>query len=102
MVRPASGDAIDDDRSARPEATQQQRLGERVLDHVLDDAAQRARAVVHVVAQLDDVVLGLVGDDEVDLLGPQLLAHPGEQQVDDLADLLDGERAEDHEASRRG
>ena len=76
----------------RPE---QQRLGERVLDHVLDHAAQRPRAVVDVVAQLDDVVLGLLGDLELDLLRPQLVAHAGQQQLDDHADLLDLQRAED-------
>ena len=34
-------------------------------------------------------------DDQVDLLRAQLLAHAGQQQVHDLADLLHRERAED-------
>ena len=70
-------------------------LGEDVLDHVLDHAAQRPRAVGDVVAQLDDVVLGLLRDLERHLLRAQLVAHAGEHQVDDLADLLDRQRAED-------
>ena len=55
-----------------------------VLDHVLDHPAQRPRAVGHVVAELDDVVLGRLGDLELHLLGAQLVADPGEHQVDDL------------------
>ena len=51
---------VDDDRRARLVAADEQRLRERVLDHVLDDAAQRPGAVVDVVAELDDVVLGLL------------------------------------------
>ena len=97
MVRPASGDWSTTIGHAGLEAAQQQRLGERVLDHVLDHAAQRPRAVVDVVAELDDVVLGLLGDLRLDLLGAQLLAHARQQQVHDLADLLDLQRAEDDE-----
>ena len=89
MVRPASSDLSTTDGHAGREAAQQQRLGQRVLDHVLDHAAQRPRAVVDVVAQLDDVVLGLLRDLQLDLLLAQLVADAREQQVDDLADLLD-------------
>ena len=45
-------------------------LGERVLDHVLDHAAQRPRAVGDVVAELDDVLLGRLGDLERASAGP--------------------------------
>ena len=86
---------VDADCLAGLEAARQQRLGELVLDHVLDDAAQRPRAVVDVVAELDDVVLGFLRDLELDLLGVELVAHPREQQLDDHPDLLDLEAAED-------
>ena len=43
------------------------------------------------------MVLGFLGDLEVDLLGAELLAHASQQQVHDLADLLDRERPEDHQ-----
>ena len=62
MVRPASSDSSTTTVWPAGSRAQQQRLGERVLDHVLDHAPQRPRAVVDVVAQLDDVVLGLLGD----------------------------------------
>ena len=76
---------VDDDRRARLVAAEEQVLGEHVLDHVLDDAAQRSGAVGDVVAELDDVVLGRLGDLERHLLGPQLVADAREHQVDDLA-----------------
>ena len=66
---------VDDDRRARLVAAEQQVLGEHVLDHVLDDAAQRAGAVGHVVAELDDVLLGRLGDLERHLLRAELVAH---------------------------
>ena len=86
---------VDDDRLARLVRVQQELLGERVLDHVLDHPPQRSGAIRHVVAELDDVVLGLLGDLERQLLCAQLVPHPGEHQVHDLADLVDRQRSED-------
>ena len=94
-VEAGLGVPVDDDRRARLVLAEQEVLGEDVLDHVLDDPAQRSRAVGHVVAELDDVLLGGLGDLELHLLGSQLVAHPREHQVHDLADLLDRQRAED-------
>ncbi len=57
-VQAGLGVLVDDDRRARLVAAEQEVLGEDVLDHVLDDPAQRSGAVGHVVAELDDVLLG--------------------------------------------
>ena len=85
---------VDDDRRARLVLAEQEVLGEDVLDHVLDHAAERTGAVGHVVPELDDVLLGRLGDLEVHLLRAELVADPREHQVDDLGDLLDRQRAE--------
>ena len=93
-VETGFGVLVDDDRGARLVFAEQEVLGEDVLDHVLDDPAQRSGAVGDVVAELDDVLLGGLGDLERHLLGAELVAHAGEHQVDDLGDLLDGQRPE--------
>src|SRR4051794_8401190 len=87
--------AVDHDRRARLVLAEQEMLGEDVLDHVLDHPAQRTGAVRHVVAELDDVLLGGLGDLERHPLCAELVTDPGEHQVDDLGDLLDGQGAED-------
>ena len=81
----AVGIEVHDDRVARLVPAQQQVLGERVLDQVLDRPAQRPGAVGLVVAELDEVLLGRLGDLEVHPLGLELVADPLEHQVDDLA-----------------
>src|SRR3954452_8858925 len=88
--------AGDEDRRAGLVLAEQEVLGEDVLDHVLDPPAQRTGAIRHVVAELDDVLLGRSRDLELHRLGAQLIVDPGEHQVDDLGDLLDRERAEDY------
>ena len=95
-VETGLGVLVHDDRGSGLVLAEQEVLGEDVLDHVLDDAAQRTGAIGHVVAELDDVLLGRIGDFELHLLRAQLVAHAGEHQVDDLGDLLDRQRAEDH------
>src|SRR6185295_5705546 len=74
------GVLVHDDGRPRLVLAEQEVLSEHVLDHVLDHAPQRAGAVGHVVAELDDVLLRRVGDLEQHLLGAQLVAHPGEHQ----------------------
>src|SRR5574340_1015672 len=86
---------VDDDRLAGAEAAHQERLREGVLDHALDDTAQGASAVVGVISQADDVLLGRVCHLEAHLLGVQLIADPIEHEVDDASDLLDRQTAED-------
>src|SRR6476661_9898011 len=86
--------AVHDDRGARLVRPEQELLGKDVLDHVLDHPPQRPGAVGHVVAELDDVLLGRVGDLELHLLRSQLVAHAGKHEVDDLGDLLDRQRPE--------
>src|SRR2546425_7705672 len=88
-------DRVDFDRIARLELALEQHLRERVRDLVLDLARERARAEVRVVADGGDVVLGLVADDERDLLRRELLAHADELEVDDLPDLFLVEGLED-------
>src|SRR5271166_5692656 len=56
---------LDDDRVPAGEGAPEDLLAERVLDHVLDGPAQRASTVVGVVALGDQVVFGVVGEDEL-------------------------------------
>src|SRR5581483_11802246 len=87
---------VDEHRVAGLEATLEQRLGQRVFDQVLDRATHRSRAIGRIVTLLHQEVLGAVGHVDLHLLLRQLGADPLEQQVDDLADVVLGERAEDH------
>src|SRR6185295_14976090 len=95
-VETGLGVLVHDDRGSRLVLAEQQMFGENVFDHVLDHAPQWAGSIGHVVAELDDVLLGRIGDFKVHLLRAQLVAHASEHQVDDLGDLLDREGAEDH------
>ena len=94
-VQARLGALVHDDRRAGLVLAEQELLREDVLDHVLDDAAERPRAVGNVVADLDDVVLGGLGDLQDHALGLEPVADAGQHQVHDLADLLDGQGAED-------
>src|SRR3989442_1318901 len=85
---------VDADAVPLVELALEQHLRQRIRDLVLDLARERARAEVRVVAHGRDVVLRLVGHDERDLLGRQLLAHAHELELDDLADLGPVERLE--------
>src|SRR5256712_13390621 len=87
-------DRVDADAVALVELALEQHLRQRIRDLVLDLARERARAEVRVVAHGRDVVLRLVGHDERDLLGRELLAHAHELELDDLADLGPVERLE--------
>src|SRR5204862_173878 len=80
---------------ARFNGGHQHRLGERVLDLVLEPATQRPRTACLVVALGDARVLGSIGHHQSHLLSGDLRLHPLQQQVHDLAELLPGELAED-------
>ena len=71
-------------------------LRERVLDQVLDRAAERPGAIRLVVAELDDVLLGRHRDLERHPLRLELVPDPLEHEVDDLRDLLDRQAPEHH------
>src|SRR5438552_768992 len=88
-------DRVDADGVARVELALQEHLGERVRDLVLDRPRQRARPEVGVVADGGDVVLRRVCYDKRDLLRGELLPHPDELELDDLADLFLVQRLED-------
>src|SRR6266852_1666885 len=75
------------DGVARVELALEQHLGEWVGDLILDLPCERPRAEVRVVSDRRDVVLRLVGDDERDLLGRELLAHALQLELHDLPDL---------------
>ena len=66
----AVGIQVDHDRVALVVPAQQQVLCERILDQVLDRAAQRPGPVGLVVAELDDVLLGGLRDLEASCPGP--------------------------------
>src|SRR4051812_31260148 len=53
----------------------QQALRQRILDEVLDRAAQRTRAIERVVALGHQEILGLVARQQLDLLLGELIAH---------------------------
>src|SRR6185437_13323300 len=86
---------IDLDRGADRISTQQEVLGEDVLDVVLDGPLQRPGAEGRVAAELDQLVLRRLGHLEEHALRLELVAHPLQLDVYDLADLLDRQAAED-------
>src|SRR5258705_48038 len=74
---------------------EQEVLREDVLDGVLDRATQRSRAKRRVPADLDELILRGLGHLQAHVLRLELLTHALEHEVDDLADLVDGQAAED-------
>ena len=85
-----------DDLAGVPQALQQL-LGERVLDERLDGAAQRAGAVDGIGAPLGDEVARGVGELDGHTLGHEAVAQVGDHELHDAAELLGGERLEDHD-----
>ena len=77
-------------------AVAQQRFGERILDLLQDGPAEGARAQGGLVAQIDQAQLGLFGELEGDAAIGQELVQAAQLDVDDLAQVDLGQRAEDH------
>src|SRR5262245_45024133 len=77
-----------EDRRAPLERAAQDEVGQRVLDHALDRAAQRPGAHRGVVALLDQQLLRLVRQLDRDLVRRHLLADALHLDVDDVEDLF--------------
>jgi hypothetical protein len=71
-------------------------FGERILEHLLDRAAQRTGAVVGVVATLDEEVHRLLRQLERDVLLLQAIHHLAHLDVDDALEIALLELVEDH------
>src|SRR5579859_495720 len=85
---------VDDDgfhEVAGVELAFEQALGQRVFDHALDGAAQRARAVLRVEAFFDQEVLRGLRNNQLKLLLGQLYSHAVQEQVNDGVHLLDAQ-----------
>src|SRR6266540_3777559 len=81
-------------RVALGELSLEQPQRERVLDHPLDRALERAGAVGRIPAGLGDVLLRLRRQLDLDPAIGEPLPQPGELQLDDLGQLLARERLE--------
>ena len=79
--------ASDHDRLALLHVAAKDGLGERVLEVVLDRAAQRTRAVLLVIALLDEQLLGLNRELEGDLPLDQALGELRDLEVHDLHEV---------------
>ena len=66
--------------------------GDQGLDVRLDEPLQRAGAVLRVEGRVDHVVLGGVGQRQVELACLHAFAEVFDQQVDDAVDVLLGQR----------
>ena len=88
--RPPSGLASTTIRVAGLEARLEHPLGQRILDLVLDLAAQRAGAEGLVVALGDEASLAASVTSSSICWSASCALHPRQQQVDDLADLARG------------
>src|SRR5206468_10178206 len=77
--------APDPDVAALRELAEQQLVGERTLDLVLDHPAQRARAVHRVVALARQVVARRLVERQLHLAVGELRAELGDELVDDLS-----------------
>src|SRR4051812_18838878 len=87
--------AVDGDRRSVADVASDQRPRDARLDLALDEAPQRARAVDRVVALARDERARRLGDLEREPPVGEAGADAGELQVDDLLDLLEGERLEE-------
>src|SRR5688572_9266564 len=88
--------SVEQDRVTGAEAAFEQGLREAVLHLVLDHPAQRPGAEHRVVALLAQPVSGGVRSFQAYALQHQVLAHFGQLQVDDGADVLPRQSVEDH------
>src|SRR4051794_808676 len=86
---------VDGDRRPVADVASDQRPRDARLDLALDEAPQRARAVHRVVALARDERARRLGDLEREPPVAKAGADAGELQVDDLLDLLQGERLEE-------
>src|SRR5690554_999419 len=86
---------IDVDHAGKLELARQDAIGEHVLDLVLDQAAQRASAVVGIVALLGQPLARFLADLKRDRVLDQALAYLVELQIDNLLDFRAAERTED-------
>ena len=77
----------DADLSARRDLTEEDPLGELVLDHGLDGPAQRAGAHRRVIALLREELTGRLGDVQGHGLLGEATAEAVDEQVHDLDDL---------------
>src|SRR3954447_16957485 len=87
--------AVDGDRRSVADVASDQRPRDARLDLALDEAPQRARAVDRVVALARDERARRLGDLEREPPVGEAGAGAGELEVDDLLDLLEGERLEE-------
>src|ERR671924_1566970 len=85
---------IHDDRLSRRVFLPQQLLGQGILHHPLDGSTERTRTERGIVALLGKQAFGPVGEDNLHVLGLQLLADALHHQVDDGLHVLLGERVE--------
>ena len=92
----AIGHVAQDGIALAPLASQQF-LGQRILDELLDGAAQRTRAVGEVSALGHDLVVGRIGELDVHAVGDQTLTQVVHQQVRDLGQVLARKLLEHHD-----
>ena len=86
---------VDEDGFAFAEFACEDFLCQRVFDPLLDHALQRPCAERRIVTFLGQQLLGLVGDDELEIPRRQSLAQVFKLHVDDLRELLLAQRVED-------
>src|ERR1700675_2007353 len=82
------------DSRAVPELPAHDRLGERILDVLLDRPPQLARPVGRVVSPLDEQVQRRPGGLELDALVRQLLVDAADHELHDRGDMLPGKGME--------
>src|SRR5436190_22338378 len=85
---------VDDDDLAGAELLVEELLGQHVLDVALDGPTQRPGAEGGVVALVGHEALGRRRELDADALAGELLLRAGDEQVDDLRDLVLAELVE--------
>ena len=88
---------IDADGVAGADLALQQREREPVDELLLDHAAQRPGTVGRVIAHVAEQLARVVGERDLDPALGEPLEHAGDLQLDDLGDLLAGQRVEAHD-----
>src|SRR5574337_223847 len=83
---------VDSHRVALAELSFEKLERKRVLEQPLDRTLERPRAVGGIPARLREDLLRLVRDLELDLALREPLAQPPELELDDLGELLAGQR----------
>src|SRR2546425_836780 len=89
-----SSDEVHVDPSTLGHLPAHDRLGERILDVLLDRPPKLARSVLRVVALVHQGRLGGRREDQLDALLGELLVDPVEHQPNDLLDVRQRERVE--------